>query len=60
MHYIIKGIGGNNSDFLSVNVLTGSSLFDVIKIYVKRRTLNFNLSTKGNTYSSTSCFTVFL
>lgn len=43
MHDIIKGIGGSSLDFVPANVLTGNSLFDVIKIYSKRKTLNFYL-----------------
>lgn len=40
IHYIIKGIIGNNQGFVLVIVLTWNSLFDVIKIYVVRKTLN--------------------
>lgn len=40
IHYIIKGIIGNKQGFVLVIVLTSNSLFDVIKIYAVRRTLN--------------------
>lgn len=40
IHYIIKGIIGNNQGFVLVIVLTSNSLFDVIKIYAESKTLN--------------------
>ncbi len=60
IHYIIKGIGGNNLGFVPAIVLTSNRPFDVIKIYAERQTLNMCLPTKANTYSSSSCFTGFL
>lgn len=47
IHYIIKGIGGNNLGFVPAIVLTTNSLFDVIKIYAERQTLNMCLSAKN-------------
>lgn len=47
IHYIIKGIGGNNLGFVPAIVLTSNNPFDVIKIYAERQTLNMCLSAKN-------------
>lgn len=58
IHYIIKGIIGNKQGFVLVIVLTSNSLFDVIKIYAVRKTLNMWVyPLKTNTLHSTKAST---
>lgn len=47
IHYIIKGIAGNNLGFVPAIVLTLNSSFDVIKTYAERQTLSMCLPLFG-------------
>lgn len=61
VHYIIKGIAGNNLGFVPAIVLTWNSPFDVIKIYAERQTLNMCLPTKNkHTFGLSLLLPVFL